>query len=98
MNTRSQTRVSRYFTAAEVEANEAIQEAKDTGKGKEKEVVLGLSNILHDDETIEVDLDNQVQRKTMILSLNVTLLTTKTKTLIRILIEIKTCRREYGVD
>lgn len=57
MNTRSQTRVSRYFTAAEVEANEAIQEAKDTGKGKEKEVVPGLWNILRDDETIEVDLD-----------------------------------------
>jgi hypothetical protein len=67
----------------------AIQEAKDIGKGKEKEVVLGLSNIIQDDETIEVDLDQSLQRKTMILSLNMTLLTTTTKTLIMILIEIK---------
>jgi hypothetical protein len=57
MNTRSQTRVSRYFTAEEVEEEEAIQ-AIDIGKGKEKEVPTGPWNILQDDGTIVVEEDD----------------------------------------
>jgi hypothetical protein len=45
MNTQLQARVSRYFTAEEVEAEEAIQ-VEITGKGKGKEVPAGLWNIL----------------------------------------------------
>jgi hypothetical protein len=41
MNTRLQIRVNWYFTAAEVEAEEAIQVVQDTRKMKENKVELG---------------------------------------------------------
>jgi len=60
MNTRSQTRVSWYFTAKEVEEEEAIQ-AIEIGKGKEKEVLTRPWNILQDDGTIVVEEDEGVE-------------------------------------
>jgi hypothetical protein len=57
MNTRSQARVSRHFTAGEVEEEEAIQ-AIDIGRGKGKGIPAGPWNILQDDGTIVVEEDD----------------------------------------